>query len=527
MTSIIEPARNIPIAHDVDVVVAGGGAAGFAAAVAAAREGASTVLVESFGTLGGCMSVGGWNAGGFSIKDLNYEKFRKTGWSGYLTYLATKQEVGDETLDQMRTCGLAGEWMTKIFDMDDDYGPRHNLADTANRIGYICGQMVHEAGVTMMLNTYAADVIQGEDRVVRGLIVENTSGRQAIRAKVVIDATANAAIAARSGAPLMDNNWEPSLNITFGYGNIDAEKWQKFVAQRPEVPAEFNEWIDNELLPQAGYTWFRVFAHINRLRPIADLVRQAQENDGYHAIGKISEAGRIALVFPWEGGKAPKNGMYWGRADIDGKIDTLSAEDMTMVEREARRYLMETGQFFRKYLPGFENCYLLYSSAYIGKRGGRAIEAERVITPEDMFAARRLDDVISLHDDSRYHTAHKPRGGMHDPDELNQPTDIPYRQLLPKRVENLLAAGVSAHRKPPNIRERTTVIVMGQAAGIAATIAARQDVFVRDIDVRHLQRRLQEEGVYLGPAEHVEALLKTPAKTSLSGPKNRSFPPIK
>ena len=118
------------------------------------------------------------------------------------------------------------------------------------------------------------------------------------------------------------------MNITFGYGNVDEKKWPKFVADRQEVPPEFNEWIDNNVVPQAGYIWWRLGAHISRLRPIADLVRRAQEEDGYHAVGKIGDIGRIALVFPWEGGKAPNNGMYWGRADIDGKIDTLNAEHM-------------------------------------------------------------------------------------------------------------------------------------------------------------------------------------------------------
>ena len=126
MTHILEPARHTPILADADVVVAGGGAAGFAAAVAAAREGARTVLVEKFGTLGGCMGTGGWNAGAFSLKDLNFERFRDTHHPSSRT---TVDEVDAETMDAIRRCGIAGEWMARIIESDEHLGVRQTLGD--------------------------------------------------------------------------------------------------------------------------------------------------------------------------------------------------------------------------------------------------------------------------------------------------------------------------------------------------------------------------------------------------------------
>ena len=82
---------------------------------------------------------------------------------------------------------------------------------------------------------------------------------------------------------------------------------------------------------------------------------------------------------------------------------------------------------------------------------------------------------------------------------------------MPQRIENLLAAGVSAHRKPPNIRGRETVMTMGEAAGIAAAMAANQSIFPREINVRSLQRKLVDSGVYLGDQSRVASLFGSPA----------------
>ncbi len=488
MNYLIEPEKKLPLVHDVDVAVAGGGAAGFAAAVAAARGGARVVLIEKFGTLGGCMSTGGWNAGALYLAAFDPEKFPVEKSQGYLR---SQEEV---PWDYVRTRGIAGEWMARLIDLDQVFGPNRNLADRAMRVGSLCADMVAEAGVELMLDTYVAGPILKDEYIACGLYVENVSGRQAVRARIVIDATANAAVAERTGAPLMGCNWQPSMNITFGIGDVDGHKFAEFVASRPQVPPEFNQWIDEVLIPDVGYASSRLGAHINRLRPVADLVRRAWEEDGYQAVGWIGDVARIAAVFPWNS-KGPFNNMQWERADIDGKLDTLDAEHITMLERDARSYMIETVKFYRRYLPGFENAYLLYLSPYIGTRGGRAIESEYVVTEEDFAQARRFDDVIYQWRDERYPT--------------REFVDIPYRLLLPRRVENLLAAGVAAHRKPPNIRGRESVMMMGQAAGTAAALCARQNLYPRQLDVRQLQQALVDAGINLGPKERVDTLLNS------------------
>ena len=145
----------------------------------------------------------------------------------------------------------------------------------------------------------------------------------------------------------------------------------------------------------------------------------------------------------------------------------------------------------RKYFPGFDNAYLMYLSPYIGTRGGRAIEAEYIVTKQDLIDGRRHADVIHQTYDLR---------------DAHNFADIPYRQLLPQKVEGLLAAGVAAHQKPPNLRCREGVMTMGEAAGIAAAICAKQGVMPRDIDIKALQRVLRKSGVNLGTPGRVAAL---------------------
>jgi len=486
-----EPERCIPVVDDVDVAVAGAGVAGLMAAIAAARQGATTMLIDRFETLGGNMVPGGWCAGGLGLTGLDPENIPPD----MRIWIAMDcSHLTEEILATVRTKGVPGEFACRLQQMDRDLGPRHNLGDMSNRICHLAFQMAREAGVRLMLSTCAAGPILEEQYIVRGLIVENKSGRQAIRAKVTIDATGDASVAARTGAPLMEGNWQPSAGISWGIAGIDDDKFNRFFHDREKVPEGFDRWIDEVAIKDIGYCAGRLGAHVNRFRPIADLVQKAWESGEYKFVGHIGEIGRLAIVFPSGPGKAPKGGMAWGRTDIEGKIDTLNAEHVTLMNRDARIYMFETLRFFRKHLPGFENAYLVSLGAYIGARGGRSIESEYVITGDDMVRVERFDDVIYQYVDKRYNK----QGDL---------CDIPYRLLLPKRVEGLLATGRSAHRKPPNLRGRIGLMMMGQASGVAAALAAREDIFPRALDVRKLQKALIEMGARVADPERIRQLL--------------------
>ena len=518
MDFITEPQRRIPVAHNVDVAIVGGGAAGVAAAVAAARQGASTVLIEKFGSVGGCMSVGGWAAGALDLAPLDPRQFLitkheyhrsapATHWIGVLDGdQLDPTSLSKEHHEHMRTCGLAGEWMARMFDTFNEAGPCPNFSNWAHRVGQLCNQMLEEAGVVQMLQTYACDPIMTQERRVDGVYVQTVAGRRAVRAKVTIDASANAGFSRRAGAPIVPCNREPSMNISIGIAGTNEARFSAFMQERTGTtqlnfdaamkerssPSDWPDpWIDEHVISEMDdFVALRFGAHINRLRPLADLFRRSFAEDGHEAVGWVGRIGRVItlLPWPWQG----TSDFVSTRTDIDGDVDTLNADHMTMVERDVRQYAFDTIQFYRRHVPGFENAYLLYLSPYIGTRGGRAIEAEHIVTKQDLIDGKQHDDVI--------HQTYDLRTASHY-------ADIPYRQLLPKRVDGLLAAGVAAHRKPPNLRVRENVLTMGQAAGIAASLCAAQNVSPRHLDRKQLQRILHRSGVNLGEPSRVEQLL--------------------
>jgi len=513
MNHVTESSCSIQIAHDVDVVVVGSGAGGVATAVAAARQGASTVLIEKYGSVGGCMTTGGWAAGALDLAPLAPRRFlvaegesHQTAPEAHWISPLGLSEIPTGTHEYLRGCGLAGEWMARMFDMIETSGPCPNFSNWAERIRYLFNQMLEEAGVIQMLQSYACDPIIENKNSVRGVYVQTVSGRCAVRAKVTIDATANASLSQRAGAPTVPCNKEPSMNISIGIGGADQVKFDAFMQERTGTTMwDFDQtvrarqktsdwpdpWINEKVIPNINEFVARRFgAHLNRLRPMGDLFRRAYEENGYEAVGWVGDIGRVITLWPWPWqGEA---GVVSTRADIDGDVDTLNADHMTMVEHDVRRYVFQTVRFYRKYCPGFENAYVLYLSPYIGTRGGRAIEAEYIVTKQDLIDATRHDDVIHQTYDLRV---------------ISNFTDIPFRQLLPKHVEGLLAVGVAAHQKPPNLRYREVVLTMGQAAGIAAAICAGQDISPRQLEIKQLQRVLHESGVNLGEPQRVAKLL--------------------
>jgi hypothetical protein len=222
------------------------------------------------------------------------------------------------------------------------------------------------------------------------------------------------------------------------------------------------------------------------LENLAPYARQAWESGRYKIVQRIGDNGRIIT----RGFKAPQHGLVRSRAETNGKLDPGNATQISTLERRVREYIFETVQFFKDYLPGFENCYLHIVGPYLGARGGRWIEAEYPISGEDVKAGRRFDDVIYIYYDGRAGTA----------------TDIPYRALISKRLDGLIAAGRSAVPRSPNFRQRHSLLLMGQAAGIAAALCVKNNVAPRNLEVKKLQHALVQYGCPLGNKTRLKEL---------------------
>ncbi len=467
----VEVRKAVPVVFEVDVLVVGSGIAGSTAAVAAARNGAKTMVVDRFGYPGGNMGPG-------------------------LIAGAPNLEL-PESMIKNGLPGIPGEFVRRCERYCNARLLNHYFRDS-HVISHVWLKMMQESGVELMFNTYAADPIMEGDRVA-GLLIENKSGTQAIKAKVVIDATGDADVAFRAGAPVDNGSSLFHAGVYFAMANVNVEKYEEEVLQK-ELGAEDIRWVEN-LDPVVG-------KRLEHLKPLIPYYRKAWESGEYKFIQNIDNRWSILCdhgisrsVSVWQYVPDPfRKGKYgilgvlvgvWGPRDRQDVETSGSASVMNKLEVSSRIYIFETARFLRKYMPGFEESYLHFVAPYFHARGGRSIVSEYSLTMKDVEKEQRQDDVIFITDD------HAISRSDEEPDVYGyipkRTFDFPYRQLLPKRIEGLLAAGRSAIIQPPVTRVRWMVFLMGQAVGVAAALAVKRHVMPRDLDVKELQRLLYKK----------------------------------
>lgn len=196
---MIQPQRELPILHQTDVLVVGGGSAGVVAAIAARRAGASVTLVERYGHFGGL-------------------------WTGGLVVLI----IGHIVKGGKQVCQGIGEEMMRRLDKLDgaiiDRRPGVNPTVDAEAAKYMMVEMIEEAGVDVFLHCWGVDAIVTENTV-RGVVFESKSGRQAILAKIVVDATGDGDLFAAAGAEFEHRSHNVGLVSRIGnLDRVDAEK---------------------------------------------------------------------------------------------------------------------------------------------------------------------------------------------------------------------------------------------------------------------------------------------------------------
>lgn len=214
-----EPAREVPVVRDVDVIVVGGGPAGLAAAIAAARAGAKTVLVERFGYLGGTATAS-------LMACIN-------GFRNQVEPDSTQtvRGIAEEIVLELKAMGGLGKspYPQKSYPTTPGQMAYSYAIDT-EKFKYVTLELCVEAGVDIWFHTWFADTIV-DHGVVKGILVENKSGRQAMKAKVVVDGSGDGDVAARAGAPFWQTfkDEAPRLNDALMY-RIE------FGEERPEAP---------------------------------------------------------------------------------------------------------------------------------------------------------------------------------------------------------------------------------------------------------------------------------------------------
>ena len=453
--------EKVPIVDEVDVLVVGGGPAGVAAAIASGRCGAKTMLIEQHGYLGGTATA--------SLVGPFMTSFTSDG--------KTQNIVGifDEIVRRMEQMGGAihpskvrhgtsySSWL--------GYGHDHVTPFDSEILKLVAFEMVEEAGVKLLLHTYFVMPII-ENKAIKGAIFVNKSGLIAIKAKVVIDCTGDADVAARADVPYSkgrptDGLMQPAT-MFFRVRNVDDVKLQKYFDEHPDEK--------DKMTPGLPKTF-------------SSLIEEAKKRGDFPLNHDIIGAYQTT-----------RKGEYLMNASRLHKINGTIAEDLTKAEIEGRKQVQVLMKFLRKYVPGFENAELAEVASNIGIRETRHIVGEYVLTQEDVQEAKEFDDTIALA--SFPIDIHDPKtgGGYFVGLKRGTSFEIPYRCLVPKKIEQLLVAGrpVSAtHEAAGAIREMPQCFAMGQAAGVAAALAVKTKKPPRRIDVRALQKKLLEQNVVL------------------------------
>jgi hypothetical protein len=453
--TITEPAREIEICREADVVVVGGGPGGIGSALSAARSGADTVLVERYGHLGG-MATGGLVTIIPNLSDISGEQ-QITG-------------ICQELIDRLDAKGATDYPKKEDWGSTDEKLVQHyidaNLAwfyirDDLNigrkRVLYTAlidpeimkcelNNMMEEAGVKLYLHSWGARPIV-EGNTLKGVIIENKSGRQAILAKVVIDSTGDGDLLKPAGAEC-DTRMVPGLRIAnfafpFWIGNVNMKKLEDF---RSSQPKKYDE-LMQDLQSQVGAAFY-----------LKDLVKCHEGIVWFHPF------------FP--------------------SINQSDIHEINRVELEGRKKMLLSYDFYRNHVPGFENSYIALSSPQLGTQGGQRVIGEYIGTAKDMTSDEVFEDTIAIFPDN-------------DNGEISAKHPnvcIPYRALVPKKIDGLLVA-CRAFSSEYQFNEYFNLIphciTFGQAAGTAAFLAVEAGIQPRKVDYNTLQKHLIDQGVKL------------------------------
>ncbi|MCS3797766.1 FAD-dependent oxidoreductase [Niastella sp. OAS944] len=453
LRTIKEPAREIPVRTQVDVLVVGGGPSGITAAMAAAEDGLNVLLIESRSFVGGNMTIG--------LPILGF-----LGQKGNQIIKGLPQKL----IDRLKERQAASEHRPCPLHMSLTLVEPESVKTVAL-------EMLRESNVYVLFYTFCAGVVMEGDEL-KGVIIESKAGREAILAKVIIDCSGDADVAYRAGVPCEYGNDHGGVQpptLMFCLGGVDTEKLRLSVAQEPRtyltdfIPAEY-------------------FGQNNQfvLVGMRNLVQKAQ------ADGLTLTTERTILI------TGLRKGEVWVNMTRVNGVNGTDPESLTHGEIEGRKQIYDIQRYLIEYVPGFENAYFLKTAPFLGIRETRRINGLYTMTREDIMGCRHFDDAIAVA--SYPLDIHHPQGGGCTLEWCGDCYDVPYRSLVPQKIKNLLVAGrciSTTHEAMSAIRVMAPCMAMGEAAGRAAKQAVRKNIQPADVDVQQLQQELISKGAYL------------------------------
>jgi hypothetical protein len=419
-----------------DVLVCGAGLAGIGAAVAAARAGAKTMVVERCGFPGGFFTA-----------------IVGSAFDGFNDQYTGLPAVGGVVIEMLERLGILQGRDAHTL----QFTGNGEIKEIANHPGWIVPQtdperfkkaadeILKDAGVDVHLHTMVADTITGNGRI-ETVIVSNKGGLAAIQPKMVVDCTGDGDVAAWAGAPFEINDPLQPMSLHFRVINVVAT-----LDLREKCTAALGE---------------------------------------AHARGELGNYGG-----PWMHRFAP-NEIYFNtvRVAANGTIP----EDWTHVEQQGRQDAWTMFRTFKEHVPEFKDAYFFQSGPVAGARETRRIMGDYVLTEEDIWTTKRHEDVVVL--GAGRLDRHAPTAASHHVEHVVAPYDISYRTLVPQKLENVLVAGrchSATSEALASSRLTATAMGMGQAAGVAAALAARGSSTTRDVSIGTLQEVLRSQDAIL------------------------------
>ena len=450
---ITEPARTIDVVHETDVLVVGSGPGGLGAALGAARAGARTTLLERFGCFGG------------NITAVGVESF------AWYRHEQTQDSVG---------IGSEIEARARSEGATSDESQSTSQAFDAERFKVVADKLVEENGIHPMLHrTFVAPIV--EDGVLRGVITESKSGREAILARRVVDATGDADVAYRAGAPTNKTPREEMLSASVMFSMTGVNK-RKFIDTIKADPPKYRDWAGN-------FEW--------------DIETDGKEDELFSPFLRkpFKKAVEAGLIPPGLITMAGTYGTVHDSGDLTylnlihmGGVDGTDADDLCRAEIEGRKQAMHAIEALRAFMPGCENATLRNFGMTVGLRDTRKIDARYNLTADDVRGEARFEDSIGIFPEfiDGYGVLILPTTGRY--------FHVPYRSLVPKGVGNLLVAGRSIGGDKIShaaVRSMMCCTVSGQGAGVAAAVSIREDADVADVSVPAVRAELARQGVRL------------------------------